>query len=285
MSADFWTDYLGNGLALGDTLRVDGVDRIVVGVMPEGLRFPFDHDLWTMIEPAAADAVETVARIRPGSNPELAAADAGRILESLWLERGDRLVVHAALGAAPAQVASQMFWEALLISVAGAAVGLGLSALAIDYIEATLSGHWGYYWMAVRFEPGVVTFTLSLAVRSAQQVGAPIALDPAPCDTRQDALPQQRLEGGGVARRGPAPPNPGDHGHLRSTSMFGGFADRRRLEVDQQRRLGAACLEKLQGRFEDGMLARGVVGDIQRVAVRERHEQSARRLYALGNDA
>ena len=67
--------------------------------------------------------------------------------------------------------------------------------------------------------------------------------------------------------------------------MFGGFADRRRLEVDQQRRLGAACLEKLQGRFEDGMLARGVVGDIQRVAVRERHEQSARRLYALGNDA
>lgn len=33
------------------------------------------------------------------------------------------------------------------------------------------------------------------------------------------------------------------------------------------------------------MLARGIVGDIQRVAVQERHEQSARRPYALGNDA
>lgn len=188
--------------------------------MPEGHRFPFNQDLWTVLEEATVGTIETVVRIRADSNPELAAADAGRILEGLRSERGseslglrvevpgftekrgesgeaaglaallalvvalvlvscsnvsnllfaralaraDRLVIHAALGAAPAQVALQMFCEALLISVGGAAVGLGLSALAIDYIESTLSGHWGYYWMAVRFEPGVVAFTLSLAV-------------------------------------------------------------------------------------------------------------------------
>lgn len=34
--------------------------------------------------------------------------------------------------------------------------GLGLAAVAIDYIQSTLSGHWGYYWMRVQFETGVV---------------------------------------------------------------------------------------------------------------------------------
>ncbi len=88
VSHDFWVAYLDKDAALGDTLRVDGVDRVVVGVMPEGHRFPFNHDLWTVLEPAAVDSIETVARIRPGSNPELAAADAGRILEELRRERG-----------------------------------------------------------------------------------------------------------------------------------------------------------------------------------------------------
>jgi predicted permease len=61
-------------------------------------------------------------------------------------------------------VALQMFLESVLIAGGGALVGLALSAAAIDYIETTLSGHWGYYWMAVRFDPGVVLFTLALAV-------------------------------------------------------------------------------------------------------------------------
>ena len=74
------------------------------------------------------------------------------------------LGVHAALGAGPAQVAVQMLVEALLIALAGALVGLWVAATAINYIETTLSGHWGYYWMAVRFEWGVVLFTLALAV-------------------------------------------------------------------------------------------------------------------------
>jgi len=80
------------------------------------------------------------------------------------LARADLLAVHAALGAGPSQVFLQMLVEALVISLAGAAVGLGLAAVAIDYIQSTLSGHWGYYWMRVQFEPAVVLFTLGLAV-------------------------------------------------------------------------------------------------------------------------
>ncbi len=80
------------------------------------------------------------------------------------LARADLLAVHAAIGAGPAQVFLQLLVEALVISLAGAAVGLGLAAIAIDYIQSTLSGHWGYYWMRVQFEPAVVLFTLGLAV-------------------------------------------------------------------------------------------------------------------------
>lgn len=80
------------------------------------------------------------------------------------LARADLLAVHAAIGAGPGQVFLQMLVEALVISLAGAAVGLGLAALAIDYIQSTLAGHWGYYWMRVQFEPTVVLFTLGLAV-------------------------------------------------------------------------------------------------------------------------
>ena len=80
------------------------------------------------------------------------------------MARADLLAVHAAIGAGPAQVFLQMLVEALVISLAGAVVGLGLAAIAINYIQSTLSGHWGYYWMRVQFEPAVVLFTLGLAV-------------------------------------------------------------------------------------------------------------------------
>jgi len=80
------------------------------------------------------------------------------------LARADLLAVHAAIGAGPSQVFLQMLVEALVISLVGAVAGLGLAAVAIDYIQSTLSGHWGYYWMRVQFEPTVVLFTLGLAV-------------------------------------------------------------------------------------------------------------------------
>jgi len=221
VSDDFWTSYLGADEAvLGSTLRIDGMERVVVGVMPAGHRFPFNQDLWTVIEPGWTGSVEAVARLADGVEARQAGLEVERTLEGLRATRGaeveglrvevlgftekrgeagegvmlatvlalvvalvlvscsnvsnllfaralarvDVLAVHAALGAGPTQVALQMLAEALLIALAGALVGLGAAAAAIHYIESTLAGHWGYYWMAVRFEWGVVLFTLTLAV-------------------------------------------------------------------------------------------------------------------------
>ena len=47
LSYHVWQDrYDGDPDIIGKTIRADGVPTTVVGVMPEGFRFPFDHDLW-----------------------------------------------------------------------------------------------------------------------------------------------------------------------------------------------------------------------------------------------
>jgi predicted permease len=221
VSHALWSGYLeGDEGALGEILRVGERDRTLVGVMPEGHRFPFNQDVWWVLDPRDDGALETIARLADGISAQRAAADVDGLLGARRAERdidspavraevlgftakrgeggenaalatlltlvvalvlvscsnvsnllfaralgrANLLAVHAALGAGPAQMVLQMFLESLLIALGGALVGLGLAAAAIGYIESTLSGHWGYYWMAVRFDPGVVLFTLALAV-------------------------------------------------------------------------------------------------------------------------
>lgn len=222
LSYELWTDrFASNPGLVGELVRIDGLDRVVVGVMPAGHRFPFQQDLWSVAgvgqEP---ETLALVGRLLEGVSPAQAAVDVERVLEGRReaagvenpglrvqvpsftgkrgeggeqlalatllalvvslvlvsctnvsnlllgraLARSDHLAVHAAIGAGPAQVVLQMLLEALLIAFAGAVVGVGIAAVAIRYIESTLNGHWGYYWMRVEFEPVVVAFTVALAL-------------------------------------------------------------------------------------------------------------------------
>lgn len=216
-----WTDYLGGGEeGLGGSVRIDGIEHVVVGVMPEGHRFPFNQDFWTLLPRDHEGGVETIARLIPEATAARAEAEVAAVLEGLRQEeaaaepavrvevigftakrgeggemailatvlalvvalvlvscsnvsnlllaravaRTDALAVHAALGAGPRQVILQTLIDALLISLGGALAGCVIGAAGIRYIESTLSGHWGYYWMAVRFDPGVALFIFALAV-------------------------------------------------------------------------------------------------------------------------
>lgn len=71
-----WMDRFGGEPdVIGTTLRIDGVPRPVVGVMPEGFGFPFRQDLWTTLaqeEPEAWAGVELVARLADGMSLEAA---------------------------------------------------------------------------------------------------------------------------------------------------------------------------------------------------------------------
>jgi hypothetical protein len=72
----------GDPAAVGKTLRVDGVERQIVGVMPAGFRFPAaDDELWVPItlDPARLRPTDfnyaAIGRLRPGVTPETAARD------------------------------------------------------------------------------------------------------------------------------------------------------------------------------------------------------------------
>ena len=55
LSHGLWTRrYGGNPEVLGRTLRVNGTERTVVGIMPEGFRFPELEDVWTPLQVALA---------------------------------------------------------------------------------------------------------------------------------------------------------------------------------------------------------------------------------------
>lgn len=65
----------------GRQIRINGVVRQVVGVMPEGFRFPVDHDLWlplslpTVASPASGPAWVGFGRLRDGVSLEQAQAE------------------------------------------------------------------------------------------------------------------------------------------------------------------------------------------------------------------
>jgi len=85
----------GDRGVLGRKVVLDGVPRVVVGVMPAGFDYPGRADLWVplAIDRAALDAstieshgLNAVARLRPGVTAERALADLDRVVRELDAE-------------------------------------------------------------------------------------------------------------------------------------------------------------------------------------------------------
>ena len=81
--------YGGNPDVVGRIVRVDGEPSTVIGVMPEGVRFPFRAEFWQALRPTEvlerrdARALATVGRLRPGVAIEEARAEIRTIAERL----------------------------------------------------------------------------------------------------------------------------------------------------------------------------------------------------------
>ena len=74
---------------IGQTIRVNGVPHMVIGVMPPRFRFPEFADLWVSFEPNAAGGTReqrdfgVVARLKPGVSPAMANQEMRVIAKSL----------------------------------------------------------------------------------------------------------------------------------------------------------------------------------------------------------
>jgi putative ABC transport system permease protein len=84
LGSGIWKDrYGGDPAILGRTIRVNDVPSTVIGVMPEGFKFPFSADLWQPLSllPGLADqkrnsrSLEVFGRLAPGVSRTEAAAE------------------------------------------------------------------------------------------------------------------------------------------------------------------------------------------------------------------
>ena len=93
---DLWRSRFGGDPGvLGRTVRVDGVPRTVVGVMPDGFAYPGGVDLWAPLDlsdPALREVADfqAVGRLAPGASIEAVRSRVGA-LEAALVERGEEI--------------------------------------------------------------------------------------------------------------------------------------------------------------------------------------------------
>ena len=85
LSWDAWqTTFAGDPGIVGRVIRMDGVPRTVVGVMPRGFHFRFAANAWVPLDGTDADrAVEAVGRLRSGTTLEPVQEQIGAFAQGL----------------------------------------------------------------------------------------------------------------------------------------------------------------------------------------------------------
>ena len=86
-----WRDrFRGDPEIVGKTVRVNGEPMLVLGVMPEGFRFPYDQDLWMPLRWAAdlpsrdaGETLEVYGRLAPGITADQAQVEMSSIAKRL----------------------------------------------------------------------------------------------------------------------------------------------------------------------------------------------------------
>jgi predicted permease len=228
---------------LGRTVRLGATVHTVVGVMPEGFRFPVNHRYWvplpldasaarptdeptllvfgrledgvslgranaelaTIGERMATASPETHEHLRPvvlpytqsflgADSPEnalairtlqfavslllvIVALNVAVLVYARTVTRTGEISVRSALGASRRRVVTQLFVEALVVSVAASAVGLALAAIALRLVKDwILRGGEMPFWLDLGLSPGAVLYVVLLAFLAAAIVGVLPAL-------------------------------------------------------------------------------------------------------------
>jgi predicted permease len=235
ISYQAWQLHFGrNAGVVGRTVRLGGVPRTVVGVMPEGFQFPLSQEFWIPFRenpleypPGEGPSLEIFGRLAPGvtieqaqaefaalaqrtaaARPESAAPLRTRVVPftqlgdpvMVWALRVGQLVasaltvlvainlailiyartvtrlgelaVRTALGASRRRILTQLFIEALALSLLGAAAGLGIAGYALDVIQTmNETSELMPYFITFGLSPRAVLVALGLAGLSALIIG------------------------------------------------------------------------------------------------------------------
>ncbi len=92
--------------------------------------------------------------------------------------RQGEIAVRAALGASRRRIVAQLFVEALMLAGVSAVIGIGLTAVALRYIESAMLTVVGRspFWFSLQLQPGTVIYVVGLTLFAAAIVGVAPAL-------------------------------------------------------------------------------------------------------------
>src|SRR6478735_3161777 len=174
ISTSLWQRLGGRRDIIGSAITMDDRRYTVTGVMPASFQMPIagtamtagETEAWISLDPKPSNpnpgsrAYFAYARRKPGVSLDQALADAKRVAANIAgaelllliacanvatlllarsVVRARETAIRVALGASRGQLALRYFAEGALVSVAGAAAGVGLSAIFVRQILAAAS--------------------------------------------------------------------------------------------------------------------------------------------------
>ena len=235
-----WTSrYAGDPAVLGRTVRIDGRPATVIGVMPDGMRFPDRSDIWVPLvlstEETGANAprLDVVGRLRDDASkrsaqaefdgiaqsqkaaepealteivgarvetiPEAAIGGIGRQLFLIIMAvvmfvlviaganvanllllrsaaRAREMALRIAMGATRWRLVRQLLVESIVLSLAGAAVGIVLAQGAVRAFGAAMENGGLPFWVVFSIDHVVLVYAVAIAVVTATVFGLAPAL-------------------------------------------------------------------------------------------------------------
>ena len=228
--------FAGDPGVVGRTVRINGEPHTVVGVMPEGFRFPISEDLWLplRLDPAATPrgsddqiTLEVMARLRDGVSLDRAGSELAAIAQRLAEQHPDtnegvgsvikpyteeyvgdeprqllytmlgavfgvlliacvnvanlllaraslrtrEVAVRSALGAGRGRLALGFLGEALVLSAAGAVLGIGIAWAGVRFFNHGIAATDPPFWIDIKLAPPELAFVVGLALVAALLAG------------------------------------------------------------------------------------------------------------------
>ncbi len=101
----------------------------------------------------------------------IACANVANLLLARTVLRTKEVAIRTALGSSSFRTVAQLLSETLVLALAGAALGLGIAKIGVDWFNASLAAQELPFWLVASLEPPVVAFVLGLALLSTVLAG------------------------------------------------------------------------------------------------------------------
>lgn len=133
---------------------------------------PYTHEALGVVNPSRAWLLR-IAALLAGALAVVVAVNLAILIYARTMTRLGEIVVRSALGASRARILAQLFLEALVLTLAGAAAGLMLAAGALGRMQALVVANGSVpFWIDLRLSFGTVAYAIGLAVMAAAIMGA-----------------------------------------------------------------------------------------------------------------